>query len=111
LSVGPGKRRPQREYAAMKVKPLHDRLLVRRIEGETKTAGGLVIPDSAREKPMEGTVIAVGKGKVDDAGSLRALDVHKGERVLFTKYAGSEIEIEGHEHLIIREDDVLAVLE
>jgi len=111
LSVGPGKRRPQREYAAMKVKPLHDRLLVRRIEGETRTAGGLVIPDSAREKPMEGTVIAVGKGKVDDAGSLRALDVHKGERVLFTKYAGSEIEIEGHEHLIIREDDVLAVLE
>ncbi len=95
----------------MKLKPLHDRLLVRRIAEETKTAGGLIIPDTAKEKPMEGTVIAVGKGKVDEAGKLRALAVHKGDRVLFTKYAGSEIQLDGDEHLIIREDDVLAVLE
>jgi chaperonin GroES len=95
----------------MKLKPLHDRLVVRRIEEEKKTKGGLVIPDSAKEKPMEGTVIAVGKGKVDDAGNLRALDVHTGDRILFTKYAGSEIQLDGGEHLIIREDDVLAVLE
>jgi chaperonin GroES len=95
----------------MKVKPLHDRLLVRRIEQEAKTKGGLIIPDTAKEKPMEGTVIAVGRGKVDEDGNLRALDVHKGDRVLFTKYAGSEIQLDGDEHLIIREDDVLAVLE
>jgi len=95
----------------MKVKPLHDRILVRRIEEEAKTRGGLIIPDTAKEKPMEGTVIAVGKGRVDDAGSLRALDVKKGDRVLFAKYSGSEIQLDGDQHLIIREDDVLAVLE
>jgi chaperonin GroES len=95
----------------MKVKPLHDRLLVRRVEEETKTTGGLIIPDTAKEKPVQGTIIAAGKGKVDDAGSLRALDVNKGDRVLFSKYAGTEVEVNGHEHLIIREDDVLAVLE
>jgi chaperonin GroES len=98
----------------MKMKPLHDRLLVKRIEQETKTKGGLVIPDSAKEKPMEGTVIAVGKGKTDDDGNVRPLDVHKGDRVLFTKYAGNEVVLDGNdgdEHLIIREDDVLAVLE
>ena len=95
----------------MKVRPLHDRILVKRIEEEEKTKGGLIIPDTAKEKPQEGRVIAVGTGKLNDEGRLRPLDVRKGDRVLFTKYAGSEIQIVGDEHLIIREDDVLAVLE
>ena len=95
----------------MKVRPLHDRILVKRIQEEAKTKGGLIIPDTAKEKPQEGTVIAVGKGKVDDHGKLRPLDVHKGDRVLFGKYSGTEIQVVGDEHLIIREDDVLAVLE
>ena len=95
----------------MKVRPLHDRLLVKRIEEEEKTKGGLIIPDTAREKPMEGKIIAAGQGEVDEDGTLRPLDVHKGDRVLFSKYAGTEIQLEGDEHLIIREDDVLAVLE
>jgi chaperonin GroES len=95
----------------MKLRPLQDRILVRRIEEEEKTKGGLIIPDTAKEKPMEGKVIAVGKGRVGEDGKLRPLDVHKGDRVLFSKYSGSEIEVGGDEHLIIREDDVLAVLE
>ena len=95
----------------MKVRPIHDRLLVKRIEEEKKTKGGLIIPDTAKEKPMEGNVIAVGRGKLGEDGKLRPLDVHKGDRVLFTKYAGSEIQLGGDEHLIIREEDVLAVLE
>ena len=95
----------------MKVRPLHDRILVRRIEEEEKTKGGLIIPDTAKEKPMEGKIIAVGKGKIDEVGKLRPLDVRKGDRVLFSKYSGTEIQLEGDEHLIIREDDVLAVLE
>ena len=95
----------------MKVRPIHDRLLVKRIEEEKKTQGGLIIPDTAKEKPMEGNVIAVGRGKVGEDGKLRPLDVHQGDRVLFTKYAGSEIQLAGDEHLILREDDVLAVLE
>jgi chaperonin GroES len=95
----------------MKLRPLHDRLLVKRIEEEKKTKGGLIIPDTAKEKPLEGNVVAVGRGKVSEDGKLRPLDVHKGDRVLFTKYAGSEIQLAGDEHLIIREDDVLAVLE
>jgi chaperonin GroES len=95
----------------MKMRPLHDRLLVQRIEEEEKTKGGLIIPDTAKEKPMEGKIIAAGKGKVDEDGKLRPLDVHKGDRVLFSKYSGTEIQLEGDEHLIIREDDVLAVLE
>jgi chaperonin GroES len=95
----------------MKVRPLHDRLLVERIEEEKKTRGGLIIPDTAREKPMEGKVVAVGAGKVQEDGTLRPLDVHKGDRVLFGKYSGTEIQHLGNEHLIIREDDVLAVLE
>jgi chaperonin GroES len=95
----------------MKVRPLHDRLLVKRIEEEEKTKGGLIIPDTAKEKPMEGRVIAVGEGKVNEDGKLRPLDVHKGDRVLFGKYSGTEIQVLGDEHLIIREDDVLAVLE
>ena len=95
----------------MKVRPLHDRLLVKRIEEAEKTKGGLIIPDTAKEKPMEGRIIAAGKGKVDQDGKLRPLDVHQGDRVLFSKYSGTEIQLEGDEHLIIREDDVLAVLE
>jgi chaperonin GroES len=95
----------------MKVRPLHDRILVRRIEEGEKTRGGLIIPDTAKEKPQEGRVIAVGNGRVDEDGTLRPLDVHKGDRVLFTKYSGAEVEVEGNEHLIMREDDVLAVLE
>jgi chaperonin GroES len=95
----------------MKVRPLHDRLLVKRIEEKETTKGGLIIPDTAKEKPMEGKIIAAGKGKVDEDGNLRPLDVHQGDRVLFSKYSGTEIQLEGDEHLIIREDDVLAVLE
>jgi chaperonin GroES len=95
----------------MKVQPLHDRILVKRIDEEEKSKGGIIIPDTAKEKPQEGRVIAVGKGKVNDDGKLRPLDVHKGDRILFGKYSGTEIELEGEEHLIIREDDVLAVLE
>jgi chaperonin GroES len=95
----------------MKVRPLQDRVLVKRIDEESKTKGGLIIPDTAKEKPVEGKVIAVGNGKVGEDGKVRPLDVHKGDRVLFGKYSGTEIQIEGREHLIIREDDVLAVLE
>jgi chaperonin GroES len=94
-----------------KVRPLHDRILVKRIDEEAKTKGGLIIPDTAKEKPMEGKVLAVGKGRVDEDGVLHPLDVQKGDRVLFGKYSGSEIQVAGDEHLIIREDDVLAVLE
>ncbi len=95
----------------MKIQPLHDRILVKRIEEEAKSKGGIIIPDTAKEKPQEGKVIAVGKGKLDDDGKLRPLEVRKGDRILFGKYSGSEIKLEGEEHLIIREDDVLAVLE
>jgi chaperonin GroES len=95
----------------MKIRPLHDRILVKRIEEEAKSKGGIIIPDTAKEKPQEGKVIAVGNGKVNDDGELRPLDVRNGDRILFGKYSGSEIQLEGEEHLIIREDDVLAVLE
>ena len=95
----------------MKIRPLHDRILVKRIEEEAKSKGGIIIPDTAKEKPQEGKVIAVGNGKVNDDGQLKPLDVHKGDRILFGKYSGTEIQLEGEEHLIIREDDVLAVLE
>ncbi len=95
----------------MGFRPLHDRILVRRLEEEEKTAGGIIIPDTAKEKPQEGRVIAAGKGKVNDDGKVQPLDVKKGDRVLFSKYAGSEVNIEGEEHLIIREDDVLGILE
>jgi chaperonin GroES len=95
----------------MKVRPLHDRLIVKRIDEEEKTAGGIIIPDTAKEKPQEGRVIAVGPGKVNEEGKVTPLDVNKGDRVLFSKYAGTEIQLEGVEHLIIREDDVLAVLQ
>jgi chaperonin GroES len=95
----------------MKIRPLHDRILVKRLEEESKTTGGLFIPDSAKEKPIQAKVIAVGAGKTDKAGKLIPLDVKAGDRVLFSKYSGSEIKIDGEEHLILREDDLLAVLD
>ena len=95
----------------MKIRPLYDRILVKRLEEQNKTAGGLFIPDTAKEKPMEASVVAVGHGKVQEDGSLRKLEIKAGDKVLFTKYSGSEIKIDGVEHLILREDDVLAVLE
>jgi chaperonin GroES len=95
----------------MKIRPLQDRILVKRLEGEEKTKGGIIIPDTAKEKPAEGKVVAVGKGKRDDDGDYISLDVKKGDKVLFSKYAGTEVNIEGEEHLIIREDDVLGVIE
>jgi len=95
----------------MKIRPLQDRILVKRIEEEEKTSGGIIIPDTAKEKPMEGKVVAVGRGKVSEEGKLMPLDVKKGDRILFNKYAGTEVKIEGEEHLIMREDDVLGVIE
>jgi chaperonin GroES len=95
----------------MKIRPLQDRILVKRIDEEAKTKGGIIIPDTAKEKPQEGKVIAVGKGKVTDDGKLQPLDVKKGDRVLFNKYSGNEVNIDGEEHLIIREDDILAICE
>ncbi len=95
----------------MKIRPLQDRILVKRIEDDEKTKGGIIIPDTAKEKPQEGKVIAVGKGKVLEDGKIQPLDVKRGNKVLFSKYSGTEINIEGEEHLIIREDDVLGVIE
>jgi len=95
----------------MKIRPLQDRIIVKRVEEEETTKGGIIIPDTAKEKPQEGKVVAVGKGKTNEDGKLQPLDVKKGDKVLFSKYAGTEINIEGVEHLIIREDDVLGVVE
>ena len=95
----------------MKIRPLQDRIIVRRVDEEETTKGGIIIPDTAKEKPQEGKVIAVGKGKANEDGKLQPLDVKKGDKVLFSKYSGTEINIEGVEHLIIREDDVLGVVE
>ena len=95
----------------MKVRPLQDRILVRRVPEEEKTKGGIIIPDAAKEKPAEGEVIAAGNGKVDEKGKLRPLAVKKGDRILFGKYSGNEIKIDGVDHLILREDDVLGVIE
>jgi chaperonin GroES len=95
----------------MKVRPLHDRILVKRVEEEKKSKGGIIIPDTAKEKPQEGRVVAVGSGKVLEDGTSRALEVGKGDRVLFSKYSGTEVQLDGEEHLIIREEDVLAILE
>ncbi|MHB1398154.1 MAG: co-chaperone GroES [Trichloromonadaceae bacterium] len=95
----------------MNIRPLHDRIIVERIEEETKTAGGLIIPDSAKEKPQQGKVIAAGKGKVTEDGKLLGMDVKVGDRILFGKYAGTEIKLEGKEYLMMREDDVLGVVE
>jgi chaperonin GroES len=95
----------------MKIRPLQDRVLVKRVEEENKTKGGIIIPDTAKEKPIEGEVIAVGNGKVQEDGKVRALDIKKGDRILFGKYAGTEVKIENVEHLILREDDILGVIE
>jgi len=95
----------------MKVKPLNDRVLVLRIGEEEKTAGGIIIPDTAKEKPQEGKVVAVGPGKVNEEGKKIALDVKPGDKILFGKYSGTEIKIDGVEHLIMREDDILAIIE
>jgi chaperonin GroES len=95
----------------MKVKPLHDRVLIKRVDSNTQTKGGLYIPESAKEKPQEGRVLAVGAGKSVDGGDVVALQVKEGDRVLFGKYSGTEIKIDGDEHLIIREDDILGIVE
>lgn len=95
----------------MKIKPLNDRILVKRLEEEAKTRGGIIIPDSAKEKPAQGEVIAVGDGKLGDDGKRIPLQVKKGDRVLFAKYAGTEIKIEDEEHLVMREDDILGIME
>jgi chaperonin GroES len=95
----------------MKVRPLHDRILVKRVGHEERTKGGIVIPDTAKEKPAEGEVVAVGRGKLLEDGAVRELDVKKGDRVLFSKYGGTDIKIDGEEHLVMREEDVLAVVE
>jgi chaperonin GroES len=95
----------------MKLRPLQDRILVQRVEEETTTKGGIIIPDTAKEKPAEGKVIAVGNGKVGDDGKRIALEVKKGDRILFGKYSGTEVKIEGDEYLIMREDDVLGIID
>lgn len=95
----------------LKVRPLHDRIIVKRLEEEQKTKGGIIIPDSAKEKPQEGEVLAVGNGKVLDDGKKIALDVKVGDKILFSKYSGTEIKVDGEEYLIIKEDDVQAIVE
>jgi chaperonin GroES len=95
----------------MKIKPLQDRLVVKRIEEEEKTKGGIIIPDSAKEKPQEGRVVAIGDGKMLESGQKAPLTVKPGDKILFGKYSGSEIKVDGEEHLIMREDDVLAIIE
>ncbi len=95
----------------MKIRPLNDRILVKRLEEEEKTAGGIIIPDSAKEKPAEGEVVAVGPGKMNDAGERAAMDVKVGDRVLFSKYGGTDVKYDGEDYLIMREDDILGVIE
>jgi chaperonin GroES len=95
----------------MKIRPLQDRVIVKRIAEEEKTKGGIIIPDTAKEKPQQGKIIAVGKGKANDEGKITPLDVKVGDKVLFAKYSGSEIKLDGEEHLIMREEDILGVLE
>jgi chaperonin GroES len=99
------------EAQSMKIRPLQDRIIVKRVQEEEKTKGGIIIPDTAKEKPIEGKVIAVGNGKVQEDGKVRPLDVKAGDRILFSKYAGTEIKIDGEEHLIMREEDILGVIE
>jgi len=95
----------------MKIRPLQDRVIVRRVKEEDRTKGGLYIPDTAKEKPIEATVVAVGNGKVLEDGTVRHLDVKEGDHILFGKYSGTEVKIEGEDHLILREDDILGVIE
>ncbi len=94
----------------MKIKPLNDRVIVKRVEEEKKTAGGIIIPDTAKEKPQEGRVVAVGPGKLDETGKRVSLEVKAGDRILFSKWAGTEIKIDGEEHIFMREDDILGIL-
>jgi chaperonin GroES len=98
-------------YVFMQVRPLHDRIIVKRLEEEEKTKGGIIIPDTAKEKPIEGKVIAVGTGRLKKDGKKIPMEVKKGDRVLFAKYAGTEVKIDGEEHLMMKEDDVLAIIE
>lgn len=95
----------------MNIRPLNDRILVKRLESEEKTAGGIIIPDSAKEKPAEGEIVAVGPGKLNDHGERVAMDVSAGDKVLFSKYGGTDVKIEGADYLIMREDDILGVIE
>ena len=95
----------------MKIRPLHDRVVIRRTEEERTSPGGIVIPDSATEKPIKGEVVAVGKGKILESGEVRALDLKEGDKVLFGKYSGTEVKVEGEELLVMREDDVMAIIE
>ncbi len=95
----------------MKIRPLGDRILVKRIKEEERTKGGIIIPDTAKEKPQEGKVVAVGKGKVNEDGKLIPTEVKAGDKILFGKYSGSEVKVDGEEHLILREDDILGILE
>ncbi len=95
----------------MNIQPLHDQVLVKRIESDEKTAGGIIIPDTAKEKPQEGRVVAVGNGRRDKQGKRVVMDVKKGDRILFSRYAGTEVKINGEEHLMMREDDILGVIE
>jgi len=95
----------------MNIRPLHDRIIVERLEEETMTAGGIIIPDSAKEKPQEGKIVAVGKGKITEDGKVLPLDVKVGDKVLFGKYAGTEVKVDGKEYMMMREDDILGVVE
>jgi chaperonin GroES len=97
-------------FTLMKIKPLHDRIILKRLEEEEKTKGGIIIPDTAKEKPIEGKVIAVGDGKVKEDGTKLPMELKVGDRVLFAKYAGTEVKIDGEEHLMMKEDDVLAIV-
>jgi chaperonin GroES len=101
----------RKEMDGMKIRPLQDRVIVKRIAEEEKTKGGIIIPDTAKEKPQEGKIIAVGKGKANEDGKVLPLDVKVGDRILFGKYSGSEIKMNGEEHLIMREEDILGVIE
>ncbi len=95
----------------MKIRPLHDRVIVRRMEEETTTAGGIVIPDSATEKPSEGEIVAAGTGKINDSGDVRPLDVKVGDKILFGKYSGTEVKVEGEDLIVMREEDIMGVVE
>jgi chaperonin GroES len=103
--------RREDKIMAVKIKPLHDRVLVKRLEEEEKSKGGIIIPDTAKEKPMEGKIMAVGKGRFLESGEIQPLDVKVGDKILFNKYSGTEIKIGGEEHLILKEDEVLGIIE
>ncbi len=110
MRAGP-KQKEEEENGLMKIRPLQDRILVKRIDEDEKSKGGIIIPDSAKEKPQEGRVVSVGSGRVSEDGTVRPLDVKKGDKVLFGKYGGTEVTVDGEEHLIIREDDILGIIE